>query len=113
MPGRAFNLLDTLAKSNARVNAMETEHRDDENMKPKQEDQSDETTMTASIVYLYMRKVTPKMAEEFLTIIKSEEVDMKCNISVEEVIRIREYSRRLFNMVNMTNHDVINIMTML
>ena len=70
---------------------METEHRDDENMKPKQEDQSDETTMTASIVYLYMRKVTPKMAEEFLTTIKSVEVDMNCNISVEEVVR--EYSR--------------------
>ena len=99
MKSPGFNLLDLLAKTVAKVNAMETVERVDENKKFKQEDRSYET-MTASIVYHYMHKVTPNLAETFLTIIKSEEVDMKCSISVEEVVRVyrskkvvREYER--------------------
>ena len=82
-----FNLIDMLlAKSVAKVNAMVTEQRIDENKKFEHVDKSNEA-MTASIAYHYMRKVTPKLATSFLTIMKPDEVFMNCTITVEEVVR--------------------------
>ena len=81
---RGIDLMNLLAKSAAKINAME-----DRDVKKKElESKLPSTAMcqdVASIIYHYLRQISPKIASLLLNI--NPEIDMDFNISLEEVVQ--------------------------
>jgi len=80
-----INIMDLLAKSVAKINAME----DTNVRKRKLENEMPITAATcpdtAAIVYHYLRGVSPSLASTFLDI--NPDMNMECNVTLEEVVQ--------------------------